>query len=85
MPTGKERPPLPAYGFGFTEREKLWDRVSDERMRALVFDDNTTIHQLTIDGNNYGEFLFLTVSRPAQQGRECITFSRLYPSLGSIG
>ena len=70
----KEHGQPPPEGFGLTDNEKLFDRVSHERFMALVFDENTTIHQLTIDGNNYGEFLFLTVSRPAEQGRECITF-----------
>ena len=32
------------------------------------------IHTSRIDSNNYGEFVFITVSRPNSQDRETITF-----------
>lgn len=69
-----ERQPPPQEGFGFTERERLFDRVSDARFRQLVSDQRTTIHRLVISGNNYGEFVFVTASRPSGAGRECICF-----------
>ena len=70
----KERQHPSLEGFGFSESEKLWDRVSDERFREMIFDPQTTVHRVTIDSNNYGEFLFLTASRSISKGRECITY-----------
>ena len=71
--TKEQRQPSPE-GFAFTENEELFYRVSHERFTNMVFGQGTTIHKITIDGNNYGEFLFLTASRPTGEGRECISF-----------
>jgi hypothetical protein len=60
--------------YGFTEKEDLWDRVSDQRFHELIDEPQTTIHQITIDSNNYGEFLFVATSRPVGDRRVCITF-----------
>ena len=57
------QPPEP---FDFTEREKLYDRISHERLRALVSDEQTTIHKVELNANMYGEFVFITVSRPEE-------------------
>ena len=69
---GKEQP-QPPDPFGFTEREKLWDRISDTRFQALLTDPATTIHKIEIDANNYGEFTFVTLSREADGKRHLIT------------
>ena len=74
MPLSREYLQASPEGFGFTENEKLFSRVTDARFRELIFDDKTTIHTARIDSNNYGEFVFLTVSRPKAQGREAICF-----------
>jgi hypothetical protein len=64
MPRNKEhRQPSPE-GFDFTENEKLFSRVSDARFRELVFNPHTPIHTARIASNNYGEFVFVTASRP---------------------
>lgn len=34
----------------------------------------TTIHKVDVDSNNYGEFLFVTVSRPEEEGPQLLTF-----------
>jgi hypothetical protein len=60
----KEYRQPPQEGFKFTENEQLFSRVSDDRFRELVFNPKTTIHTARIDSNNYGEFIFITVSRP---------------------
>jgi hypothetical protein len=75
----QERPtpvtPQNAEGaFGFTERERLFDRVSHERLMALVEDEATTVHKVEENVNNYGEFVFITMSRPGSEGRVCLTF-----------
>lgn len=49
--------------FGLTDHEKLWDRLSDQRFQDLFNDPQTEVHEITIDTNNYGEFLFVQMSR----------------------
>ncbi len=56
--------PQPEEAFGFTEREKLFYRVSEARFQALLEDERTTIHRIELSANDYGEFLFVTVSLP---------------------
>jgi hypothetical protein len=66
--------PKPSEGFGFTEHEKLYDIVSDKRFRALIKDERTHIHELSEGANNYGDFMFVTASRPAGERPELVTF-----------
>ncbi len=70
---GKERP-QPNEVFGFTEHEKLWDRVSHPRFMALVENEQTHVHSVELSSNMYGEFLFVTVSRAADHERVSLTF-----------
>lgn len=60
--------------FGLTEREQLFDRVSHERFLAILDDGYNTIREMKLSTNNYGEFLFVTVSRPQGEQHEGITF-----------
>jgi hypothetical protein len=68
------RPPGPEAAFGFTEREVLFDRVSHARLLAFLDDEATTVHKVEENVNNYGEFVFITLSRPGSEGRVCLTF-----------
>jgi hypothetical protein len=70
----KEHPQPSPDGFDFTENEKLFSRVNDARFQEMVFDDKTIIHTSRIDSNNYGEFVFITVSRPNVKGMDTICF-----------
>src|SRR5215207_6000221 len=70
---GKERPQSEEI-FGFNEREQLWDRISHPRFIALVENEQTQVHSVELSSNMYGEFLFVTVSRPADQERIGLTF-----------
>lgn len=70
--TSKEHP-QPSDPFGFTEQEKLYDQISDTRFQAFIADDETTIHKVEIDANNYGEFAFVTLSREAGGQRSIVT------------
>lgn len=70
----KEAPQRPDLGFGFTEQEELFYRVSHERFQAIFGDEKTAIHRIEVSYNNYGEFLFVTASRETQQGRQSVTF-----------
>jgi len=60
--------------FGLTDKEQLHDFISDTRFQAILQSEGTTIHQLAVDTNNYGEFLFVTVSREANGKPRFITF-----------
>jgi hypothetical protein len=55
--------------FGFTEREDLFKRLSDRRFRQILADEQTLVHEISESYNNYGEFLFVNVSRPTPAGR----------------
>lgn len=69
----KEVPPA-VSAFGFTERERLYDRISEQRFQAILADESTQIHELQVSTNTFGEFLFVTVSRPHEQQWQSITF-----------
>ena len=74
-----ERAEKPAYArvadlFGLTRQERLSHRVSDERLHAILADSTITVHLISEDYNNYGEFLFVTVGRAGWPGHELITF-----------
>ncbi len=63
-----------ASAFDFTERERLYDRISDQHFQTMLADENTHIHELQVSSNTFGEFLFVAVSRPHEKQRQSITF-----------
>ncbi len=67
-------PKRPYEIFGLTEKEQLNWRVSQERFQAILADKLTQVHEIKDSENNYGEFLFVTTSRPGIQGHICMTF-----------
>lgn len=64
----------PAEEFGLTYQERLWDRISHIRLLELVDDPETTVHRIEESHNNYGEYLFVTVSRPGKAARIFMSF-----------
>ena len=70
-------PKRPYEIFGLTEGESLNSRITKERFDALLEDELTFIHDIKESDNTYGEFLFVTTSRPGDQNRICITFYSL--------
>lgn len=60
--------------FGLNEKEVLYWRVNQARFEHILNDKETIIHRLTESNNSFGEFLFVTTSRPGERGRICITF-----------
>jgi len=60
--------------FGLTEKEALFWRVSQERFQAILEDEQTVIHQIKGSSNDFGEFLFVTTSRPGEKSRIAMTF-----------
>lgn len=63
-----------AEEFGFTERERLFDKVSHARFLEFLDDPKTKVHRIEESTNSYGEYLFVTVSRPGAKKRILITF-----------
>jgi len=64
----------PAEAFALSEREQLFDRVSHERFLQILSDPKTQVHALEVSHNNYGEYLFVTLSRPGTTKRIFMTF-----------
>lgn len=60
--------------FGLTERERLRDRVSHARFLEILDEPRTKVHRVEESLNNYGEYLFVTVSRPGAEKRMLMTF-----------
>lgn len=67
-------PKRPYELFGITEGEKLRWRVGQNRFEEILTDKNSQIHTIAESSNMFGEFLFVTTSRPGKQGRICMTF-----------
>jgi len=67
-------PKNPSEIFGFSKKEQLYWRVSQERLQEILSDDQTIIHKLYESSNMYGEFLFVTTSRPNDQDHIAMTF-----------
>src|SRR5258708_30297303 len=65
--------PQPEDTFGFTEKERLYERISHERFMAIVADERTAVHHIEVSTNSYGEFLFITMSQAAGQERKFVT------------
>ena len=63
-----------AEEFGFTERERLFDKVSHERFLEILDDPKTKVHRIEESTNSFGEYLFVTVSRPGANKRIFMTF-----------
>src|SRR5260221_1265756 len=58
----------------FTEREKLADRVGNDRFMELVSQTKVDIHEVELSTNSFGEFLFVTVSCHTEYPRHLLTF-----------
>jgi hypothetical protein len=67
-------PKDPYKTFGFTEDERLFWRVNDRRFNEILDDEQTIIHNIRETGNTFGDFLFVTASRPGGQERIAMTF-----------
>lgn len=67
-------PKRPYEIFGFTERESLYWRVTQARFDEILADKQTVIHDIKPSSNDYGEFLFVTTSRPGINERLAMTF-----------
>ncbi len=66
--------PALSAGFDLTERERLFTRVTHDRYMTFLAATDTSIHDAQLSTNSYGEFLFVTMSRPGTEAREQYTF-----------
>jgi len=72
----------PCEVFSLTAGEQLHYRVSDSRFQptglscgqTLVAHPDVVIHEITLDSNAFGEYLFVTVSREREGQRYAMTF-----------
>ena len=49
-----------------TENEQIYGgEVDHERLIELLSHPDSTVHQVSVDSNNYGEFLFIKVKLPS--------------------
>lgn len=60
----------PTQPFAFAEYEVRSSVLSHSRFLALVADPTYIVHQAKVDANSYGEFLFVTVSKPDKTERK---------------
>ncbi|MCB9437312.1 MAG: hypothetical protein H6673_10030 [Anaerolineales bacterium] len=60
---GRRRFRNPADTFGLTDRQKLYYRVSDVWFQNILKHPDTVIHRVDLSQNDFGEYLFITVSR----------------------
>ena len=70
-------PPAPKRSyeqFGLSEDEALYWRVTDRVLHTLLDDEQTVVHEIRSCSNSNGGFLFVTTSRPGEQGRIAMTF-----------
>ena len=68
------RPKRPYEIFDITEDELSRWRVSDEKLKQILANPNTSINEVILSSNSYGEFIFLTTSRGIGEQRVCMTF-----------
>ena len=74
MTVEQHRPKRPHEIFGITDEEVSRWRISDDKLKEILANPNTTVHKIEINENNYGEFLFITTGRGAGLQRTCMTF-----------
>lgn len=60
--------------FGFTENERLFDRVSQIRLLEILKDPQTDILKAEMNSNSFGEFLFISTKRGVGENTSNITF-----------
>lgn len=60
--------------FGLTEQEQRNYRLPKTRFEALLNDSTTIIHEVRLDRNNFGEYVFVLMSRIADGQRYGLTF-----------
>lgn len=60
--------------YGFTEQERLFDRVSHNRLIEILKDRETAILKAEMNSNTFGEFLFVSTKRGVGDNVAHVTF-----------
>ena len=60
--------------FEFTEREQLYNKISNERFTAILMQPDVDIHEVQESTNSFGEYLFVTVSCRSEHPKKLYTF-----------
>ncbi|MEZ4671459.1 MAG: hypothetical protein R3E39_26445 [Anaerolineae bacterium] len=60
--------------YGFTEHERLFERISHKHLLSILENPMTDILKTEVSSNVFGEFLFVTTKRMASQQAVHITF-----------
>ncbi len=60
--------------YGFTEHERLFDRISHNRLIEILKDPQTAILKAEMNSNTFGEFLFVSTKRVTGENVAHITF-----------
>ena len=66
--------PIDHSAFEFTDDENLFERVLHQRFMRLVADRHVKIHEIKENGNAFGEFLFVTLSRRDKPDQRQLVF-----------
>jgi hypothetical protein len=68
-----ERPTNPSC-FDFSEREKLYDRISHKRFLEFLDRPDIDVHSVELAVNSLGEYLFVMLSCQTQPAQQPLTF-----------
>lgn len=63
-----------ARGFDFSDHERLFTRVTHQRVIGFLQERNTSLYSAHVSQNDYGEFLFVTAQRPTENEPQVVTF-----------
>jgi hypothetical protein len=66
--------PQPPITFAFTEHEKLFERVTHERLLTFIEEETTRIHEVALSTNTYGEFLFVSLTKQGDPFKGYVSF-----------
>jgi hypothetical protein len=71
-PPSSSRKPFEVYGF--SEKERAQWRITKERFEEMLEEPDTLIHSIEESGNSFGDFIFVTTSRPTDRDRFFVCF-----------
>ena len=60
--------------YGFTEHERLFDRINHSRLIEILKDPQTVILKAEMNSTSFGEFLFVSTKRATGERAAHITF-----------
>lgn len=70
----RPRSQKPYEVLGLTDKEQRSGCLDNVKFQKIIKAQDTVIHEVKKSFNHYGDFLFITLSRPGQNGRVFATF-----------